>query len=440
MISGPLDSLRTEVEAARQRLDEQLQALDAYEQAETKVRELFGDDALPRRQITPAGDFRQCPECSRTFTRMSRTRQIYCGVTCRNKANTRSRGPRQRQRKAANGGDQAAAEADGASFPTILALAAGGLDLGEAREGRAEAPGRDQRDDQGIAPAAAGGTLVCDRGVIHAFTDDLAVRIVAAGRSEQGSVAGGGAEHDLGIDDRAGCAVEGQAVAICACSRPLEGLVGIDLAAAPCGHRLEDEDGLSGEGFDGGLVVAVDEGAIAEVDEAAGEDVVGAVAVDSDREHDELRADAAAATAVASRDGQFSHRPGQAIARPGEQREVPPRDWCARCGAAIDRETRRHSGYCSDECREEGRGAILQARKAGDPWQFALHPLLYGALGGPVEDVRLFSQDRERIEQQRGHAGVPVVSSADRPGARRAGASRLRDELGEADAAAGERC
>jgi hypothetical protein len=81
---------------------------------------------------------------------------------------------------------------------------------------------------------------------------------------------------------------------------------------------------------------------------------------------------------------------------------------CARCGEPIDRATRRNSGYCSDDCREEGRGAILRARTAGDAWQFALHPLLYGRLGGPVDDVRLFPQDRERVEQQRAHAGARV--------------------------------
>jgi hypothetical protein len=80
---------------------------------------------------------------------------------------------------------------------------------------------------------------------------------------------------------------------------------------------------------------------------------------------------------------------------------------CARCGGAIDRETRRNSAYCSDACREEARRSIVRERKAGDAWHFALHPLLYGRLGGRVEDVRLFPPDRERVEQQqRAHAGA----------------------------------
>jgi hypothetical protein len=91
---------------------------------------------------------------------------------------------------------------------------------------------------------------------------------------------------------------------------------------------------------------------------------------------------------------------------------VPPRDLCARCGGAIDRATRRNSGYCSDECREERRGAILRARRVGDAWGFALGPL-YSALG-PVDGVRLMPADRARVEERPiAHLG-PVVSSGDR--------------------------
>jgi hypothetical protein len=87
------------------------------------------------------------------------------------------------------------------------------------------------------------------------------------------------------------------------------------------------------------------------------------------------------------------------VARTGSQREASPK-LCARCGGAIDRETRRNSAYCSDECREEGRGAILRAGKAGDPWQFALDSRLFQVLDHR-DRVHLWPADLEKVEKQR---------------------------------------
>jgi hypothetical protein len=427
MTSGPLDSLRAEVEAARQRLDEQLQALDAYEQAETRVRELFGDDALPGKPLTtttPVAAGRQAcalPGCEETFVRRPKSRQIFCSVACRNRANARARGPRQRRQRPSSDGAEAVAEGDPAAIPGAggrvrleetshhrhrkpisrrrlkrLASAACALDLSIAAEADAPAERHDQGGGQAEVPAGAG--QVFDAGVIATLADDLAIR--SAGEEERPAFGGCG-EHDLAIDHLAGCAREGDAAGVLACSGPRECLIGSGLGAAPLDHALHGEDGHSGCALDNGLIVAVDEGAVAEVDEAADQGAVVAVAVDASGEaHGDLQDDVAGQAADASPADPASHqRPD--VPRGPAQRKAG----CARCGEPIDRATRRNSGYCSDECREEAREVSLRERKAGDAWQFALHPLLYGRLGGCVEDVRLFPHDRVRLEQ-RPHAGA----------------------------------
>jgi hypothetical protein len=103
-----LDDLRARLEREFATLEEKRAALDAYEQAESKIRQLFGDDALPggrgtkqhpKPRIGPLPE-RECAECGRSFPvptgRQGRRR--YCSVRCRNRANSRARGPRQRAR------------------------------------------------------------------------------------------------------------------------------------------------------------------------------------------------------------------------------------------------------------------------------------------------------------------------------------------------------
>jgi hypothetical protein len=100
-------------------------------------------------------------------------------------------------------------------------------------------------------------------------------------------------------------------------------------------------------------------------------------------------------------------------APPGKRRmpgEGPTPKACGWCGGEVDPARRRSSGYCCDECRDATRKARLHARQAGDAWAFALNPLLYGRLSGRVEEVRVFPQDRERIQEHWAHAGhLPVV-------------------------------
>jgi hypothetical protein len=156
--------------------------------------------------------------------------------------------------------------------------------------------------------------------------------------------------------------------------------------------------------------------------------------------HGELRdEEAAGRTAVASPADPSPNRPEGPLARvdgqwEGKRRRLPGEgpapQACARCGREIDRETRHHSGYCSDECKEEARESMVRERKASDAWAFALGPL-YSALG-PVDDVRLIAMDRARVEERHA-AALPVVSGGARR-ARRAGAPRLPGGLVSVDA------
>jgi hypothetical protein len=401
-MAGPLDERRALLQGLIERGDRARAVLKQLEQLEIAIAGLeLPDLSAPSSSRPPIGssERRTCalPGCGQTFIRAPGTRKQYCSTRCRNTANSRSRSPRQRRQRAASDGAEAPAEADGASLPSR------GLDLSVPAE--ADAPGERQDQGGGQGEAAAGAGLILDAGVIRCFTNDLTIR--SAGAEERAGFVGGGQE-DLAVDDLAGRAREGDAGGVCEDARPLEGLGRIDLRPAPGDHALHGQDGHPGGAFDHDLIVAVDEATVAEVEQAPDEGVVGAVAVGANGEchEDDLQADAAGQAAIASPAGQLPYR-RRAVACAGEQREVPLRDRCARCGEPIDRATRRSSSYCSDDCREEGRQSILQARKAGDPWQFALHPLLYGRLGGRVEDVRLFPPGRERLEQQqRAHAGV----------------------------------
>ena len=123
-MAGPFEDLRRAVTAEVERLGEQLRAVDEAEAALLKLRALFevpdivhGQQPSPSpracRQTASLPGARECPECHESFeppqrrgTQRSRT---YCSVKCRNRANSRARGPRQRrQRKPANGGTEAA--------------------------------------------------------------------------------------------------------------------------------------------------------------------------------------------------------------------------------------------------------------------------------------------------------------------------------------------
>jgi hypothetical protein len=225
----------------------------------------------------------------------------------------------------------------------------------------------------------------------------------AAGAEERPGFVGAGQE-DLAVDDLAGRAREGDAGGVLACSGPLQCPCGVDLRPAPLDHGFHGQDGHTGCALDGGLVVAVDEGAEAEVDEAADEGAVVAVAVQANGEaQGDLLEEPAGRTASASPASRATNRPDEAIARGPEQREVPPRDRCARCGVPIDRETRRNSGYCSTACRDEARESRITATRAANGWAFALDPRLFGVLGPPA--VHLWPADLAKVKQQRAAAG-----------------------------------
>jgi hypothetical protein len=93
-MAGPLDGLRATILAARERLDQQLQAIDAYEAAFERLTEAFGDpnthpdQPLPPSPVPEVGKppigvpERTCAECGTSFPLPPgrQGRRLYCSV------------------------------------------------------------------------------------------------------------------------------------------------------------------------------------------------------------------------------------------------------------------------------------------------------------------------------------------------------------------------
>jgi hypothetical protein len=403
-IDERIEQLRAQIEQWQAKRAE----LDRIEATVAEIRAAVGDpDPLPGQQ--PSSDAergkppigapeRVCPECQTVFAVPPGRagRRIYCGTPCRNRAGTRNRGPRRRQ-KAANSGDEAAKE------PAGVRSASGGHDLSVAGERDPPREGRDQGGGEGEVPAGAT-RLELDHGVVCGLAADLTIR--AAGAEEGRPAFVGGGEQDFAIDDLAGGAQEGDAGSVLTDPRPLQGLVGVDLCAAPVDHGLHGQRCHPGCALDGGLIGIVDEGGEAEIEQAPYQGVEAGVGIGSDHEHGGLLEEAAGQAAVANPAGRpLPNRPVR-VPCARAQREAAPK-LCRACGQPVDGAVRGHSQFCSDECRAEGARAHMPSRKAGNggnPWAFALHPALFCRLDHR-QRVHLRPNDLARVERHRAKAG-----------------------------------